>query len=169
MPILLACLICQQLGVRKKGTLEIRRHQMDRSYASPGQRATRVTRRSWIRRITAHLIAMTTFLKAPMPVSAQSCTEWFRCNQQGCLCSCRGGSDSSCPPGTSSGTKSWYACCYDPVRNRAFIVRSIDCCQSSQPSPCPSSCLCSRGQPQPNWCGDSRSVVCTRAVLVGVC
>jgi len=88
-----------------------------------------------------------------MPVSAQSCTEWFRCNQQGCLCSCRGGSDSSCPPGTSSGTKSWYACCYDPVRNRAFIVRSIDCCQSSQPSPCPSSCLCSRGQPQPNWCG----------------
>jgi len=126
------------------------------------------TRRSWLHRALSAMFATGIFLFDPEPASAQSCSDWFRCNQWGCLCSCLGGSDSSCPPGTVSGTGSWYMCCYDPRRNRAFIVRYIDCCTTGSAPPCPTGCRCANGPPQNNWCGTG-SVVCTRAVLVGTC
>ncbi len=165
--VLSSCLISIPRHVFNVETSNSGRHTVDRR--EHGQYERHVTRRSWLRQIFASVAGAITLFIQPPPLKAQSCQDWFRCNQWGCLCSCRGGSDYSCPPGTTNSTQSWYACCYDPGRQRAFIVRYIDCCQSTQPPACPSGCFCARGQAQPNWCGGGRYVVCTRAVLVGVC
>uniref|UniRef100_A0A7C1X1U6 Methylamine/Aralkylamine dehydrogenase light chain C-terminal domain-containing protein n=1 Tax=Thermomicrobium roseum TaxID=500 RepID=A0A7C1X1U6_THERO len=136
---------------------------------SPAQQHILTTRRDWMRRLLAAFAGTVAFVTQPAPMVAQSCQDWFRCNQWGCLCSCRGGSDYSCPPGTTSSTQAWFSCCYDQVRRKLFLIRYIDCCQSTPPPACPSGCSCARGSYQPNWCGNGRHVVCTRAVLVNVC
>jgi len=127
------------------------------------------TRRRWLRRFLGFLLGTASLFADPPSTNAQSCSDWFRCGMAGCLCSCRGGSDSRCPPGTVNGTSAWYACCYDRARNKVFFVRYTDCCSNTQPPACPSGCFCSQSA-QPSWCGSAGTyVVCTRAVLVGVC
>ena len=135
------------------------------AYAPP---STASTRRSWLRRALSTLLTTGAFLLDAGTARAQSCRDWFRCGMYGCLCSCRGGSDQACPSGTFSSTRAWYLCCYDPARNRAFVVRSIDCCTTGSVPACSDNCRCRNGSPQPNWC-QSGNVVCTRAVLVATC
>jgi len=133
----------------------------------PSERTT--TRRSWLRRLLAVLTASGTLLFEAPPASAQSCNDWIRCGMGGCLCSCRGGSDSRCPDGTVPGTEAWYACCYDRARNKVWYVRYTDCCANTPPPSCPSNCYCDNAA-QPSWCGTAgKYVVCTRAVIIDVC
>ncbi|MCX2728493.1 hypothetical protein OO015_13465 [Thermomicrobium sp. 4228-Ro] len=136
--------------------------------ASPNLASDTTTRRTWIRRALALAAATVALLREPELARAQSCSDWFRRGMSGCLCSCRGGSDQACPSGTVSSTRAWYLCCDDPARNRASVVRSIDCCTTGSVPSCPSRCRCTNGGAQPNWC-DSGNVVCTRAVLVATC
>lgn len=138
----------------------------------PDPRPEPLTRRTWLHRLLAALAATgSVLLEPPEPAAAQNCHEWCRCTMHGRLCSCRGGSDQQCPPGTVSSTQVWHFCCYDPRRNRAFIVASIDCCAPPPGLPCPSGCWCARGDPQPNWCPrpEQQEAICARARVVGLC
>lgn len=94
------------------------------------------------------------------------------CGMSGHPCSCCGGSDTSCPNGTSQGSY-WKACC------NGRQIRYYDCCYSASEccsTPisaggadcCPGCTWCSGTYS--NWCGsEGNCYKCTLAVDVGQC
>uniref|UniRef100_A0A7C1XEU6 Methylamine/Aralkylamine dehydrogenase light chain C-terminal domain-containing protein n=1 Tax=Thermomicrobium roseum TaxID=500 RepID=A0A7C1XEU6_THERO len=137
-------------------------------------REKRSTRRSWVQRLAVVLLAIGATFSDHPPLSAQAnCGQWHRCGMCGCLCSCLGGSDTACPPGTSPGG-AWWVCCY--ASGRWWLIRYLDCCgpKNSQPA-CPSGCSCNQrcGQPpaNQNWCPnpESNGAYCTRAQVWSQC
>lgn len=107
----------------------------------------------------------------------QSCDYWRYCAIDGFLCSCCGGSTSSCPPGTEPSPITWVGTCRNPVDGKDYVISYNDCCGKSACG----RCICNRNEGdtpvhQPagsndiNWClGTEVGVVynCSTAVVLG--
>lgn len=110
------------------------------------------------------------------PGNPNSCDYWRYCAIDGFLCSCCGGTTSSCPPGTEMSPITWIGTCRNPADGRAYIISYNDCCGKSSCG----HCLCNRNdgdrpmvRPQKNndinWCLGTQSNVytCSTAVILG--
>ena len=58
----------------------------------------------------------------------RSCDYWRYCAISGTLCSCCGGSESSCPPGSEPATVHWVGTCHNPVDDKDYLISYNDCC-----------------------------------------
>ena len=107
----------------------------------------------------------------------QQCDYWRYCAIDGFLCSCCGGSASSCPPGTSPSAASWVGTCRNPADGRNYLISYNDCCGKSSCGRC--ACNTNEGERPAyrmsvhndiNWCmanADSTMFHCTTALLLG--
>jgi methylamine dehydrogenase light chain len=113
------------------------------------------------------------------PGDPSTCEYWRYCGIDGFLCSCCGGSVSSCPPGTSMSTITWIGTCQNPADGRNYIISYNDCCGKSSCG----RCFCNRNEGdtplyQPgksndyNWCsGNSEANIpyhCSTGRIVSV-
>lgn len=111
------------------------------------------------------------------PGDPKSCDYWRYCAIDGFLCSCCGGTHTSCPPGTVMSPITWVGTCLNPADNTHYIISYNDCCGKSGCGRC--SCVRNEGDqpaylPQAsnniNWCaGSSADIVynCSTAIIVG--
>ncbi len=106
-----------------------------------------------------------------------SCDYWKFCAIDGFLCSCCGGSSSSCPPGTTPSPITWIGTCHNPVDARDYIVSYNDCCGKTSCG----NCYCNRNEREKpiyrlsanndiNWCmaNDNPNYHCSVSVILGV-
>jgi methylamine dehydrogenase light chain len=106
-----------------------------------------------------------------------SCDYWRYCAIDGFLCSCCGGSENTCPPGTEMSPVTWIGTCRNPADGRNYVISYNDCCGKSSCG----ACLCQRdeGDRPPyrpdktndiNWCLGTTSATyhCSTAIVVGV-
>ncbi|MFI4891436.1 MAG: methylamine dehydrogenase (amicyanin) small subunit [Steroidobacterales bacterium] len=111
------------------------------------------------------------------PGDQTSCDYWRYCAIDGSLCSCYGGSVTSCPPGLEMSPITWIGTCRNPADDRNYIVSYNDCCGGVAQGRC--SCQRNEGdrpvvRPQNNneitWCfgTKSQSYTCTVAIILGV-
>lgn len=56
------------------------------------------------------------------PGDQTQCDYWRYCAIDGFLCSCCGGTASSCPPGTEMSPITWIGTCQNSADNRAYII-----------------------------------------------
>lgn len=111
------------------------------------------------------------------PGDPTSCDYWRYCAVDGFLCSCCGGSRSSCPPGTEMSPLTWIGTCRNPADGKNYIISYNDCCGKTSCN----RCLCNRNESDlptyraqanndTNWCMGTASSVyhCTTAVILGV-
>jgi len=107
----------------------------------------------------------------------KDCEYWRYCSVDGFLCSCCGGTMTSCPPGSTPSAVSWVGTCHNPADGRDYLVSYNDCCGHT---PC-GRCECNtniRERPgyrmgvhnDINWCmaNDNSTYHCTVSVIVGV-
>lgn len=156
------------------------------------ERMTRQTARGLSRRsLFGRLGAAITMTAVPLlPVSRayaspqpgeqgdpQSCEYWRYCAIDGFLCTCCGGSSSSCPPGTEPSPITWVGTCRNPVDGKNYVISYNDCCGKSSCG----RCICNRNEGdtpvhQPttandiNWCLGTQSGIvynCSTAVVLG--
>jgi methylamine dehydrogenase light chain len=107
-----------------------------------------------------------------------SCDYWRHCAIDGFACSCCGGSQSACPPGTEMSLVTWVGTCHNPADGKQYAISYNDCCGKS---PC-GRCLCNRNERDTplyvpfqsndyNWCsGSTKANVpyhCSTARVVG--
>ena len=105
------------------------------------------------------------------------CEYWRNCGMDGFLCTCCGGSHTSCPPGTEMAPMTWVGTCNNPADGRDYIIAYNDCCGKSTCN----RCMCNRNEgdlpnyfPSKsndiNWCmGASNNVYhCTTTILLGL-
>lgn len=109
---------------------------------------------------------------------SQSCDYWRYCAIDGFLCSCCGGTASTCPPGTTPSAITWIGTCRNPNDGRDYIISYNDCCGKSACGRC--GCQRDEGdtpiyRPQTsndlNWCSGSAAGVpyhCSLSVVIGV-
>ncbi|MDE2371500.1 MAG: amine dehydrogenase [Burkholderiales bacterium] len=109
--------------------------------------------------------------------TATDCDYWRYCSVDGFLCSCCGGSSTSCPPGTSASKVTWVGTCHNPADGKDYLVSYNDCCGRTSCGRC--FCNTNHGE-RPgyrmgihndvNWCMANASSVyhCTVSVIVGV-
>lgn len=111
------------------------------------------------------------------PGDATRCDYWRYCAIDGSLCSCFGGSVTSCPPGTEMSPITWIGTCRNPADSRNYIISYNDCCGGIHWGKC--SCQRNEGdrpvvRPSNNneitWCfgTKSQSYTCTVAIILGV-
>jgi len=106
-----------------------------------------------------------------------SCDYWRHCAIDGFLCSCCGGSHTSCPPGTEMAPVTWIGTCRNPADGRHYVISYNDCCGKSMCG----RCYCHRNEgdlpaylpPRRNdihWCVAAQSTVyhCSTAIVLGV-
>jgi methylamine dehydrogenase light chain len=106
-----------------------------------------------------------------------SCDYWKYCAIDGWLCSCCGGTSSSCPPGTTASPITWIGTCRNPADGRDYVVSYNDCCGKTSCG----SCMCNRNEREKplyklslnndiNWCMASAesNYHCSVSVLLGV-
>ena len=106
----------------------------------------------------------------------ESCDYWRYCAISGALCSCCGGSERSCPPGTEPSTVHWVGTCHNPADDRDYLIRYNDCCGKAMCRRCD----CHRTEREKpiyfpgrassiTWCfGEkTRSYHCTMALVIG--
>ena len=112
-----------------------------------------------------------------IPAIATKCDYWRYCAIDGSLCSCYGGSVTSCPPGTEMSPITWIGTCRNPADQRNYIISYNDCCGGVAWGRC--ACQNNKGdrpvvRPQTNnevtWCfgTKSQSYTCTVAIILGV-
>lgn len=105
------------------------------------------------------------------------CEYWRNCGMDGFLCSCCGGSHTTCPPGTEMAPITWVGTCRNPADNKDYIVAYNDCCGKSTCN----RCLCNRNEGDTpnyfpaksndiNWCLGSATNVyhCTTTNVLGL-
>jgi methylamine dehydrogenase light chain len=111
------------------------------------------------------------------PDGPESCEYWKYCAIDGFLCSCCGGTSSSCPPGTATSPITWIGTCHNPGDGRDYIVSYNDCCGKTSCG----NCECTRNEREKpmyrpsrnndlNWCmanADS-NYHCSVSVILGV-
>jgi len=106
-----------------------------------------------------------------------SCDYWRYCALDGFLCSCCGGSATSCPPGTEASPVSWIGTCHNPHDGKDYLISYRDCCGKTACG----RCYCNtqeRERPgyqfylhnDVNWCmaNENSTFHCTTSVLVGL-
>jgi len=107
----------------------------------------------------------------------KSCNYWRHCAIDGFLCSCCGGSQSACPPGTEMSPVTWIGTCRNPADGKDYLVSYNDCCGSTLCM----RCRCTRTEGEKPlyitsknndllWCfgTKSRAVNCSVAMILGV-
>lgn len=109
--------------------------------------------------------------------TATDCDYWRYCSVDGFLCSCCGGSATTCPPGTSPSKVTWVGTCHNPADGIDYLVSYNDCCGKTSCGRC--FCNTNHGD-RPgyrmgvhndvNWCmaNDSSVYHCTVSAIVGV-
>jgi methylamine dehydrogenase light chain len=106
-----------------------------------------------------------------------SCDYWRHCAIDGFLCSCCGGSQTACPPGTEMAAVTWIGTCRNPTDGRDYIISYNDCCGKGYCG----RCLCNRNEGEKpvyitpknndiNWCSGAAttSYHCSTAIVLGV-
>ncbi|WP_396433039.1 methylamine dehydrogenase light chain [Limnohabitans sp.] len=104
------------------------------------------------------------------------CDYWRYCAIDGYLCTCCGGSLTTCPPGTEVSKVSWVGTCLNPDDGRHYLVSYNDCCGKGSCG----ECLCNNNERERpgyrlgvhndiNWCmANTNSMFhCTTAIIVG--
>ena len=115
--------------------------------------------------------------KAGDPGDPNSCDYWRYCSIDGFLCSCCGGTTTSCPPGTDASQVTWIGTCRNPADGKDYIISYNDCCGKHSCS----QCACTRNESEEplyrpfnnndvNWClgAESRIYNCTVTIIRGV-
>jgi methylamine dehydrogenase light chain len=112
------------------------------------------------------------------PGDPSACDYWRHCAIDGFLCSCCGGSQTMCPPGTDMSPITWIGTCHNPGDGRDYVISYNDCCGKSACG----RCFCNRNEGdsplfQPgksndyNWCsGNAKANIpyhCSTARIVG--
>jgi len=109
--------------------------------------------------------------------TTNDCDYWRYCSVDGFLCSCCGGSATTCPPGTSPSKVTWVGTCHNPADGKDYLVSYNDCCGKTSCGRC--FCNTNHGD-RPgyrmgvhndvNWCmaNDSSVYHCTVSIIVGV-
>lgn len=153
--------------------------------------AQNTSRRSFIARLGAALVGAGLTPVLPLarnaaatgganeadPGDPTQCDYWRNCAIDGYLCTCCGGSTTSCPPGTEMSALTWIGTCRNPADGRDYIISYNDCCGKSSCG----ACFCQRNEgdrpiyrPRTandiNWCLGAKSMVyhCTVTVILGV-
>jgi methylamine dehydrogenase light chain len=157
--------------------------------------ARRTSRRSFLARLGGALVGATTLPLLPVArargESARvgvpdepggsvgdptSCEYWRHCAIDGFLCSCCGGTQSACPPGTEMSPITWIGTCRNPGDGKDYIISYNDCCGASLCM----RCRCTRTEGERPvyytsknndllWCfgTKSRAVHCSVAIVLG--
>lgn len=110
------------------------------------------------------------------PGNPESCDYWRHCAIDGFLCSCCGGTVSSCPPGAEPSPITWLGTCRNPADGKDYVISYNDCCGKSWCGRC--GCRRDEGEkptyyPSKSndilWCfgTESRTYHCSFAMVVG--
>ena len=105
------------------------------------------------------------------------CEYWRHCAIDGFLCSCCGGSQTACPPGTEMAPVSWIGTCRNPADGKDYAIWYNDCCGRGMCG----RCFCNRNEgDRPiyhpyrsndiNWCGGASSQIyhCSTALIISL-
>lgn len=149
--------------------------------------ASRTSRRSFLGRLGTGIVGMSALpllpvlraLAADAPDETgdpQSCDYWRYCAVSGNLCSCCGGSETSCPPGSEPATIHWVGTCHNPADDKDYLIAYNDCCGKATCE----RCGCHRTEREKplyfpsrhatiTWCfgAESRAYHCTMAMVIG--
>ncbi|HYB12851.1 MAG TPA: methylamine dehydrogenase light chain [Myxococcota bacterium] len=160
--------------------------------------ARRTSRRSFLARLSALLFGAAAFPllpvaraggtapRVPAPdestlkgevADPTSCQYWRHCAIDGLLCSCCGGTQNACPPGTEMSRVTWIGTCRHPADGKDYIISYNDCCGKSFCG----RCQCNRNEgekpvyvtPRNNdivWCFGTQSTAynCSTAIVLGI-
>ena len=172
-------------------------NRVDQWFASwTRQVARRSSRRSFLAQLAALVVGGSTIpllpvargqtrAKAPAPGEPDAttaagdpgqCDYWRHCAIDGFLCSCCGGTQKSCPPGTEMSPVTWIGTCHNPTDGKDYIISYNDCCGKHLCG----LCYCHRNEgDRPeylparsndiNWCFGTKSIVynCSTAIVLG--
>ncbi len=149
--------------------------------------ARRTSRRSFLGRLGTGIVGMGALPLLPVVrafgaeetgdlTDPESCDYWRYCAISGTLCTCCGGSEKSCPPGSEPSAIHWVGTCHNPAEDKDYLIAYNDCCGKAMCS----RCSCHRTERERpiyypsrhatiTWCfgTESRSYHCTMAVVVG--
>lgn len=70
-----------------------------------------------------------------------ACEYWRYCAMSVSLCSCCGGTMTTCPPGSETATVAWIGSCHNPTDGRNYLISYNDCCGKGS-----CGCGCSRSE-----------------------
>ena len=112
----------------------------------------------------------------PQAKDETACDYWKYCAVDGFLCSCCGGSSTTCPPGTEPSRVSWVGTCHNPADGKDYMVSYNDCCGKTTCG----RCECNTNERERpgyrlgvhndvNWCmsNDSTMFHCTTSIILG--